>query len=189
MEISETLYVTSRKAWRTWLKKHHAKKKEIWLIYYKKHTGKPRIPYDDAVKEALCFGWIDSTLQRMDEEKYTQKFTPRRRGSVWSQLNIKRAQKMIKEKRMTKAGLIHFKNAGKKKSRSVITRRQHGVPADLKTALTKRKKALENFNNFAPSYRKMYVLWVLDAKRAETREKRIRRVVERSAKNQKPGMM
>jgi uncharacterized protein YdeI (YjbR/CyaY-like superfamily) len=189
MKISETLCVTSRKAWRTWLKKYHAKKKEIWLIYYKKHTGKPRIPYDDAVEEALCYGWIDSTVQRMDEEKYVQKFTPRRRGSVWSRLNIKRARKMIQEKRMTHAGLIHFKNAGKKKPRSASVKQRYVIPADLKRALAKRKKALENFNNFAPSYKKMYVLWVLDAKRKETRKKRIKQVVERSAKNQKPGMM
>lgn len=189
MKITETLYATNREDWRAWLKRNHTKKKQIWLIYYKKHTGKPRIPYSDAVEEALCFGWIDSTVQRLDNEKYAQKFTPRKLRSRWSQLNIKRAQDMIEKGKMTNAGLALFKEAGKKKPRTAIMKKKYAVPPDLRKALAKNKKALTNFNNFAPSYRKMYVLWILDAKKQETREKRIKRVVERSAKNQKPGMM
>jgi len=76
MEISESLYIINRTNWRVWLKKNHNKKNEIWLIFYKKHTGKPRLPYEDAVEEALCFGWIDSTVKRIDENKYAQRFTP-----------------------------------------------------------------------------------------------------------------
>lgn len=189
MKITKTLYLTDRKNWRTWLKQNYVKKKEIWLIYYKKHTGKPRIPYDDAVEEALCFGWIDSTVRKLSSEKYAQKFTPRKSDSRWSQLNIQRAKKMIKKKRMTKAGLALFKEAAKKKPRTPIMKKKYAVPSDLKNALVRNKKALENFSNFAPSYRKMYVLWILDAKKKETREKRIKRVVQRSARNEKPGMM
>lgn len=106
MEITKQLYVTDRDAWRAWLEKNYDTEKEIWLIYYKKHTGKPRIPYDDAVEEALCFGWIDSTVKRVDDEKFAQKFTPRKNKSNWSDLNKKRAKKMIREGRMTKAGFL-----------------------------------------------------------------------------------
>ena len=189
MKITETLYLTNRKEWRTWLKQNHRKKKEIWLIYYKKHTGKPRIPYGHAVEEALCFGWIDSTVQRLNSERYVQKFTPRKSGSRWSRLNIQRARKMIKEKRMTKAGLALLKETEKKKPDTPIAKKTHTIPSDLRKALARNRKALENFNNFAPSYKKLYALWVLDAKKKETREKRIKRVVERSARNEKPGML
>ena len=89
MRLTKELYVTNREDWRAWLEQNHATEKEVWLLYYKKHTGKPTIPYDDAVEEALCFGWIDSTVKRIDDEKYTQKFTPRNDRSVWSESNKK----------------------------------------------------------------------------------------------------
>lgn len=189
MKITETLYLTNREDWRVWLKRNHKKKKEIWLIYYKKHTGKPRIHYGEAVEEALCFGWIDSTVQRLGNETYAQKFTPRKLRSRWSQLNIKRARDMIEKGKMTNAGLALFKKVAKKKPRTVVMKKKYVVPSDLRKALAKNKNALANFNNFAPSYRKMYVLWILDAKKKETRVKRIQRVVERSARNEKPGML
>ena len=111
MEITKTLYITNRVDWRAWLERNNDTEKEVWLIYYKKHTGKPRIPYDDAVEEALCFGWIDSTVKRVDDEKFAQKFTPRKNKSNWSDLNKKRAKKMIREGRMTKAGLTKIEEA------------------------------------------------------------------------------
>lgn len=100
MKITNMLYVTNRKDWRTWLGKNHDIEKEVWLIYYKKHTETARIPYDDAVEEAICFGWIDSTVKKIDEDRYAQKFTPRKGRSKWSQKNIKRAEKMIQEGKM-----------------------------------------------------------------------------------------
>lgn len=105
MLMSETLYITDRKKWRAWLRKNRKIKKEIWLVYFKKHTGKARIAYNDAVEEALCYGWIDSTVKRIDSDKFAQKYTPRREKSNWSDLNIKRAKKLIKEGKMTKIGL------------------------------------------------------------------------------------
>lgn len=111
MKTTKKLYVKSRDEWRSWLQNNHAAEKEIWLIYYKKHTGKPRIPYDDAVEEALCFGWIDSIVKRIDDEKYIQKYTPRKDKSIWSELNKKRTEKMIKQGRMTEAGLIKIQKA------------------------------------------------------------------------------
>jgi uncharacterized protein YdeI (YjbR/CyaY-like superfamily) len=187
-----TLYVTNRDDWRRWLKKNHSSQKEVWLIYFKKHTGKPRIPYDDAVEEAICFGWIDSTVKRLDDQKYAQKFTQRNQKSNWSELNKKRAKKMIKQGRMTQAGLVKFKQAGKQKQEEAKEKpagRKLLIPSDLKKALSANKKALENFNNFAPSYRRLYIGWIKDAKRPETRQKRIKQTIKWAVENKKPGMM
>jgi len=192
VKTTETLYVTNRQDWRAWLKKSHQTEKQIWLIYYKKHTGKPRIPYDDAVEEALCFGWIDSTVRRIDDERYAQKFTPRSNKSDWSELNIKRAEKMMREGRMTKAGLAKFdetKKNIKKEKKVKPAKKRLVIPPDLKKALSTNKKSWENFNNFAPSYKRLYIGWITDAKKQETREKRIRQTVKWSTQNKKPGMM
>src|SRR5581483_6540294 len=105
MEITQTLYVHKTTDWRSWLKKNHKTAREIWLVYYKKNSGKPRIAYNDAVDEALCFGWIDSTVKAIDKDRYCQRYSPRRKGSPCSEMNKHRAMRMIKEKRMTPAGL------------------------------------------------------------------------------------
>jgi len=105
MEIGETLYVTTREQFRAWLEKHHASKKEIWLINYKKATGRPSIPYVDAVEEAICFGWIDGLEKSMDAERYALRFSPRRPKSNWTETNKERARRMIAEGKMEKAGL------------------------------------------------------------------------------------
>src|SRR5215813_8427147 len=104
MEIRKTLYVTSREEWRAWLTKHYQSETEVWLIYYKKHTGQPRISYDHAVEEALCFGWVDSIVKRIDDEKFAQKFTPRRDCTKWSANNLRRVRKLMREGRMSEAG-------------------------------------------------------------------------------------
>ncbi len=191
MEITETLYVKNRKEWRDWLQNNFGSKKEIWLIYYKKHTGKPRIPYADAVEEAICFGWIDSTVKRVDEEVYVQKFTPRKSRSLWSVLNKERAEEMIQTGLMTAAGLEKIEEA-KKNGRweeAYTSKKNIEAPKDLITALLADKEANRNFNNFAGSYQNMFINWINDAKKEETRQRRIKEVVNRASKNQKPGMM
>ena len=105
MEIGETLYVTSRRDFRKWLAKNCRKKEEIWLIFYKKYSGKPSISYDEAVEEALCYGWIDSQQKPIDAEKFARRFTPRKKGSNWAESNIKRAQRMLHSGKMTQAGM------------------------------------------------------------------------------------
>ncbi|MEE9555543.1 MAG: YdeI/OmpD-associated family protein [candidate division Zixibacteria bacterium] len=187
MKITETLYVTNRDDWRSWLENYHKSKKEVWLIYFKKHTGKPRIPYDDAVEEALCFGWVDTTVQRIDDEKYAQRFTPRRKNSGWSELNIKRARKMIRAGQMTKAGSELYKKADKNRVSS--KKKTPAIPPALKKALGQNKQAKKNFEDFAPSYRRNYINWINAAKRDETRQRRIATVVQRAASNIKPGML
>src|SRR5450759_84417 len=105
MQMNELLYLRTRTEWRAWLKKHHSNTQVVWLVYYKKGSGGDRIAYDDAVEEALCFGWIDSIIQRIDDEKYPKKFTPRRNNNKWSISSMRRMRKLISEKRMTPAGL------------------------------------------------------------------------------------
>lgn len=190
MKIDQ-LYVTERKKWREWLKRNHSKKNEIWLIYYKKHTGTPRIPYDDAVEEALCYGWIDSTVKRIDEETFMQKFTPRNKNSIWSKLNKQRVEKMIKSGKMRKAGMDRVGDAKRNGEwdAAYAVKDDVEMPPELETALNKNKKAKENFNNFARSYRCNYIEWVVNAKRRETIDRRIKEVVRRVEKNIKPGMM
>ena len=102
MEITKTLYLTDRKDWRNWLKKHHKTEPEIWLIYPKKATGKPRIEYNDAVEEALCFGWIDSIVKKFDEESTVQRFSPRKPNAKYSQANIERLRASTEQKRVIK---------------------------------------------------------------------------------------
>src|SRR5213596_4263102 len=111
MEIGTTLYVKDRRQWRAWLARHHETAPEIWLIYYKKDSGKPRIPYNDAVEEALCYGWIDSILKPIDARRYAQRFSPRRPTSVLSAMNRERVRRLITAKRMTKAGLASISHA------------------------------------------------------------------------------
>ncbi len=189
MRMPEKLYVTNRDHWRLWLETNHDAKKEVWLIYYKKHTGKPTIPYADAVEEALCFGWIDSTIQRIDDQKYARKFTPRKNKSKWSELNIRRARKMIREGRMTEAERVKFEemeNKSRSGRKAKPLKKRLFIPPDLKQALSTNAKARENFDNFAPGYKKLYVRWIADAKRRQTREKRINQTVKRASQNKKP---
>lgn len=173
------LYVVNRADWRAWLEENHARETEVWLIYYKKHTGRPSVSYDDAVEEALCFGWIDSTARRLDEERYTQRYTPRKDTGNWSEPNRRRVRKLIEAGMMTEAGMLKIdegildappEEMGTKK-------KELEVPQFFKDALMKRRKAWDNFNGLAPSYRREYVAWITDAKREDTRERRLKEAV------------
>lgn len=184
------LYFKDRSEWRKWLEKNHEIFHEVWLIYYKKHTGKPRIPYDDAVEEALCYGWIDSTVKRIDEKKYCQKYTPRRKGSIWSDLNKKRVKKL--------SGLGLIQESGKKKIREAkksgmwdreypsMVRPEYSP--ELSEALDKDPAAKENYNKLAPSKRKMYIAWIASAKKMETRIKRTSEAINLLRKGKELGM-
>jgi uncharacterized protein YdeI (YjbR/CyaY-like superfamily) len=155
MKITRTLYMTNLDDWRVWLKENHEMETEVWLVYYKKHTGKPSISYDDAVEQALCFGWIDSVVQRIDDEKYAQKFTPRRDSGKWSELNKRRVRKLIKEGQMTPAGLakVDFPVTNTD-DKPKPTRRELILPEYLRQSLMANKRAWENCNHLAPSYRR-----------------------------------
>lgn len=174
------LLFQKREEWRSWLNKNHLSSDGIWLIYYKKHTGKERIQYDHAVEEALCFGWIDSIVKSIDEDKYMQKFTPRRDKSNWSELNKARVKKLIKEGVMTESGLLKI-NAAKKNGswdRKIISTMEFKFPNEFKKALKNNKKAGAYFDRLPSSHKKRYIGWIGSAKKEETREKRIKEAIE-----------
>jgi len=110
MKVGKMLYVTNREKWREWLERFHDKEKEIWLVFYRKNSGKPRIPYNDTVEEALCFGWIDSIEKGIDHERFAQRFTPRKPKSQWSETNKERVRRLLKDGKMTKSGLAVLGN-------------------------------------------------------------------------------
>jgi uncharacterized protein YdeI (YjbR/CyaY-like superfamily) len=190
MKNQKALPLTNRNEWRKWLAKNHDRENEIWLVFYKRHTGKPCLPYPEALEEALCFGWIDGKLKRIDDEKHAIRFCPRRPKSVWSKNNRQTAQRLIREGRMTPAGRGKIAEAKKNGNWSAAYRSREKVPLpeDLKKSLQADKQAWRNFNNFANSYQTMYIWWISAAKRPQARTKRIERVVARSARNTKPGI-
>lgn len=185
------LYVVTKEEWRKWLNDNHNKSEEVWLIYYKKPSGKPRIPYIDAVEEALCYGWIDGKIKRINDDYYIQRFTPRRKGSRWSKYNIERVHKLIKQGIMKKHGLDAFSEAVEKPELIYENRPKVDptVPVDLMVELEKNETAFNNFMNFSRSSRQLYVEWLNSAKKSETRQRRIDKIIRQATENIKPGMM
>jgi uncharacterized protein YdeI (YjbR/CyaY-like superfamily) len=189
VDIGKQRCMSSRRQWRTWLQKHHASENELWLIFYKKHTGKVSLVYEDAVQEALCFGWIDGILKRIDGEKHTIRFSPRRKNSVWSPTNKKRVAKLVASGQMTDAGRAKIEEAKRngRWDKADLQKPDPDVPEELTKALARCKKAQQNFANLAPSYRKQYIWWIGSAKRAETRRKRVKEAVVRLKENKRFG--
>jgi uncharacterized protein YdeI (YjbR/CyaY-like superfamily) len=186
-----TLYVKNRKEWRSWLLKNHNAKKEIWLIYYKKHTGRTRIPYDDAVEEALCFGWIDSLVKRIDDETFAQKFTPRKTNSKWSEANRQRIRKLLTEGKVRKAGLAKIDPSILRPGSPPappVSKFSDQTSAFIARLLKANPPAWENFKNLAHSYQKNYIRWITAAKRSETRDKRLKEAIRLLVRNQKLGL-
>ncbi len=166
--------------WRSWLKNNHNKEIVVWLIYYKKHVNKKSVAQSDAVEEALCFGWIDSIVKRIDEERYMQKFTPRNENSFWSETNKKRVAKLIKNGKMTVAGMKKIR-AGKKNGswdKINTTLDINTIPVELEFALSDNKAARLNLDKLASSYKKQYFNWIGTAKKEETRKRRSEKVVQ-----------
>ena len=176
--------------WRRWLEKYHAVEKEVWLLHHKKNSSRSSISHDGAVEEALCFGWIDGILKKIDDEKYVLRYTPRQPGSVWSKINKEKAERLIESGRMMAAVLSKIEEARRNGlwEKAYTSKSGEEMPADLDEALLKNPEARANFQCFANSYRNMYIGWVNTAKTGQTREKRIAEVVNRSAQNRKPGM-
>ncbi len=156
MKLGKTLYVADGAAWRAWLSKHHAKEPEIWLIYYKKASGKQRIPYNDAVDGALCFGWIDSIVKSIDSLSFAQRFSPRRRTSILSQLNKERVRKLIASKKMTAAGLKAIAHAYNGKA----DHKKAHVSKEVLAALKKNPAAWENFQKLPESYKRIRLAYI-----------------------------
>lgn len=180
---------------REWLSRNHDKSPGIWIIFYKNHLKKDFITYSEALEEELCFGWIDSIIKRLDEERYARKFIPRRNTSKWSEFNKKKVSELIKAGRMTEAGLrkiksylstgkINWENEKPEKKPAM----QLDVPDFLVEELSKNEPALTNFNNLAPTYKKYYVFWISSARREETVRKRLDEAIALLKENKKLGL-
>ncbi|WP_126973934.1 YdeI/OmpD-associated family protein [Gynurincola endophyticus] len=182
-----TYYPKSRSHWRKWLEKNHQLKEAVWLVYYRSSTKIPSITWSEAVDEALCFGWIDSTKKTVDEKSYIQYFSKRKPNSTWSKVNKTKIEKLIENNLMTKAGF-----------ESIETAKQNGtwflmddieeliIPEDLNSVLNKSKKAVIFFESQSKSIKKILLHWVVTAKRPETRKKRIDEIARLAAKGMRP---
>lgn len=180
----KTFYAKTRKDWRKWLEKHHASEQSLWLILYNKNSDTTSISYAEAVEEALCFGWIDSKANKRDAESRYQYFAKRKTRSNWSKLNKERVEKMTSAGQMTPAGQAMIDLAKQNGTWTALDNVDALViPHDLQKEFNKNKKAKAHFDAFPPSAKRMILEWILNAKRPETRAKRIAETVSLAAKN------
>jgi uncharacterized protein YdeI (YjbR/CyaY-like superfamily) len=186
----KTFEAKDRTEWRKWLEKNYSAVAEIQLVYYKKHTGTPSITYTESVEEAICFGWIDGIKKRIDEEKYTHRFTPRKKNSKWSRTNIETAKKMIKAGKMSPMGLRAYNERKEYDAEFLKTRASisENLNPDAERILRTSAKAWKNFSALTPGHRKQYCLWINSAKKDTTRQKRISEAIRLLEQNKKLGM-
>lgn len=163
--------------WRNWLAKHHDSETEVWLIFHKRHTGVASIDYKDALDEALCFGWVDSLIKRLDDRRYARKFTPRRADSRWSVVNRKRYAELQASGRLKPAGLNRAPTERTYNPRPARFELPSNLPHYIQTALRKRPAALRSFEALAPSHRRRYLGWIESAKREETKRRRLKEAI------------
>jgi uncharacterized protein YdeI (YjbR/CyaY-like superfamily) len=178
------LDVRTREQWRKWLAKHHASSAGVWLVRHKQHTGIASMPYEDVVCEALCFGWVDSLIKRLDDDRFAIKVTPRKPTSKWSSPNRKRWKELERAGRLAPAGLAAAPTANRYAARPTVPE----LPAYVAKALRTNAKAWQFFRELAPTYRRDFVVWIHLAKRPETREKRIRESIALLAAGRKLGL-
>jgi len=179
MEITKTLHVTDRKDWRRWLRGHYKTEKEIWLIYHKKETGKPRIAYNDAVEEALCFGWIDSTVKTLDQERTAQRFSPRKPKSNYSPANKERLRKLVKQRKVIKEV---------RETLGDLLEERFEIHKDILKALKANKEVWENFQKFSDAYKRIRIGFIEGArKRPAEFKKRLRYFIRMTEKNKQYG--
>lgn len=178
----KTFYARNRREWREWLAKHHDKEKEIWLVYFRKATGKPRVEYNDAVEEVLCFGWIDSIEKGIDKERFAQRFSPRKPKSNWSETNKLRLKKLIAEGKMAPAGLAAAKG--------VLGGGKFSVPDDILRELKKDKEVWKNFQSFDSSYKQIRIGFIEAARgRPQEFQKRLKYFLKMTTQNKKFGIV
>ena len=184
---TETTCPASRKEWRAWLQENHATSQSVWLIYYKMKSGMRTLSWSEAVDEALCFGWIDSTARPLDDEKYMQFFTRRKPNSVWSKINKGKVQQLMEQGLMTPAGLKIIETAKQNGSWTILDEAEELViPPDLEQGFEDQPGSKDYFLSLSKSVRKAILQWLVLAKRPETRQKRIQEIAELAAQRRKP---
>ena len=178
MEEKELLYFKNAQEWREWLHDNHHSSKGVHLIFYRVASNKESMRWEEAVQVAICYGWIDSTVKKLDDERRRQMFTPRKDKSVWSKLNKTYIEKLIADDLMHESGLKKIEIARQNGSWTTLDAVENlEMPVDLVLAFGKNKKALTNYNSYSPSYRKSYLYWLNQAKREETRKARIVEII------------
>ena len=178
MEEKELLYFKNAREWREWLHVNHHLSKGVHLIFYRVASDKESMRWEEAVQVAICYGWIDSTVKKLDDERRRQMFTPRKDKSVWSKLNKTYIEKLFAANLMHESGLKKIEAAKQNGSWTTLDAVENlEMSKDLALAFAKNKKALANYNSFSPSYRKSYLYWLNHAKREETRKARIAEIV------------
>ncbi|MET0463297.1 MAG: YdeI/OmpD-associated family protein [Chitinophagaceae bacterium] len=183
----EIFYPANAKEWRQWLKKNHRSRQSVWVIYYKKQTGRPSVTHSEAVDEALCFGWIDSTRVSLGNDQFKQFFCQRKPTSVWSKINKAKVQELIDAKKMMPAGLESIERAKENGSWSTLDEVEElKIPADLSKAFRHHAGSKVFFTGLSKSVKKMMLQWLVLAKRPETREKRIEEIASNAGKGQRP---
>jgi uncharacterized protein YdeI (YjbR/CyaY-like superfamily) len=179
MTEPDKLYVSDRQAWRQWLAENYRSAEEIWLIYPRKHTGMPRIPYNDAVEEALCFGWIDSITKGIDDDNYSQRFTPRKPRSTYSQTNRERLRRLIEQDKVMPEILEAVRD---------VVAEPFDFPADIEAALRANEQAWENFKAYSESYQRIRVAYVDTARnRLGEFEKRLNHLLKMTEQDKQFG--
>lgn len=181
MQIDEAklLYIKDRAEWRDWLTKHYKSEKEVWLLYYKKHTGMPRIPYNDAVEEALCFGWIDSTAKSIDEGRFAQRFSVRKSKSPYSQANKERLRELVKQGKVVDEVLATLGD---------LLAEPFEMPPDILRAIKSNKDAWKNFQRLSESYIRIRIAFIDGARnRPQEFSKRLSHFIEMTEKNKRFG--
>ena len=181
----KTLDVGSRREWRNWLRKHHASDSLVWLVFRRGPTAEKSLSYDGAVEEALCFGWIDSIVRRLDDDRYARKFTPRKPESKWSTINRERYAKLKARRSLAAPGLERppTGRSGDQPRPSLSA-----LPSYIENQLRANGRAWDYFEQLAPSYRRAYIAWIDSAKREETKQKRLREAIALLASGRKLGL-
>ena len=173
------LYAVDRAEWRLWLESHYRSEPEVWLVFYKKHSGKPRIPYNDAVEEALCFGWIDSIVRSIDKDRYAQRFSPRKPKTPYSQANKERLRALIRQGKVIEEVLATLGD---------LDEEQFEVPPDILQAIQANPQAWENFQDFSPAYIRIRIAFIDGARsRPEEFQKRLNYFIEMTEKSKQFG--
>jgi uncharacterized protein YdeI (YjbR/CyaY-like superfamily) len=188
--VEVQLEISDRRQWRAWLEQNHESDAIVWLVIYKRSTGREWITYQEALEEAICYGWIDSRMKRIDEEKHIIRFTKRKKGKAWSLTNLRKALKLIDEGKMTKFGLAMLPQDIEKEMKVATEQgeKELSIPDDLAKALGE-ADLMAAFHSLSPSNRRAYHRWITQAKRPETRQERIRQAVELIAKKELPMSM
>lgn len=182
----QTITVYTPKEFRSWLRRHHKKEGKVCVIVHKRHTGKPAPSHRELMNEAICFGWIDTTIKRIDDHTFARYFVKRNKNSRWSDNTIRYAKELIEQKRMTSQGLHFYKLGLAKPTHDHGIPKNPDMPSDLKSALAKDQQAKKNFDSYTPSSKRMLYRWVLGAKLPQTRKNRIARIVTLANKGTRP---